>query len=159
MSGVRAQEIDSLFKQLQEHGEASALYGPQSESSVRELERLLGFSLPSSYRAYLLRYGGGYGGIFGLYADQPEMTNAGCLYGEVTKAREQFGLAPHLLPIRGSAFDGYYCLDLTEHGDNPAVVFCRSHDLRAGALVQPVADSFESLLIDLLENELTDTSE
>src|SRR5262245_61485830 len=95
--------IEQLIAEIEALGEVFEWAGPQSEQSVRELERALGAELPPSYRAFLLRYGAGgkraWIGISGIYDNDPLSMELGTAYGDTIRARERYGLPPHLIVV------------------------------------------------------------
>lgn len=125
------QRIEQLIAEIESLGEVFTWHGPQSEASVAELERILDVKLPPSYRAFLLRYGGGgiqaYTGISGIWANEPMRTDGGTAYGDTLRMREERGLPLHLIVIeRGDEHFPPMCLDTSRRepdGEYPVVGF------------------------------------
>jgi cell wall assembly regulator SMI1 len=147
--------IHELVQQIRAAGKEPDFYGPQSADSVDRLGSLLGVKLPPSYRDFLMRYGGGYG-LIGLYRDQPELRELGCLVGDTERMREVYNLPPQFLPVEESTLGGIYCLDASSpdpDGEYPVILITigpgrqLTHRLR-------VANSFGEYLQDLLEGRL-----
>src|SRR5262245_53856821 len=113
--------IEQLVAELESLGEVFEWYGPSSAASVVELERALGVSLPPSYRAFLLRYGGGgiqaYTGISGIYNNEPLSMHLGTTYCDTLQMRTARGMPAHLIVIeRGDEHFPPMCLDTSRPG-------------------------------------------
>ena len=125
------QRIEQLIAELESLGEVFEWYGPSSEASVTELEGALGTKFPPSYRAFLLRYGGGgiqaSTGVSGIWANEPLHPGAETTYSDTTWMRANRGLPPHLIVIeRGDEHFPPMCLDTSRpgpDGEYPVVGF------------------------------------
>ncbi len=145
--------FDDLIARCEAAGHKFEFFGPQDDDKIDELEASLGVALPPSFRAFLRRYGGG--GITGewisgIYKGQPLLRQAGTVYGDTLRFREQCKLPPHLVVIYSQDDEVVWCLDTAKRrqdGENPIVSF----DVDARSLPLPVADSFGGFFTDYLE--------
>jgi hypothetical protein len=125
------QRIEQLIVEIESLGEVFTWHGPQSEAGIAELEHALGVMLPLSYRAFLLRYGGGgiqaQIGISGIYNNEPLSMELETAYGDTLRMRAEWGLPPHLIVIeRGDEHFPPMCLDTSRReldGEYPVVGF------------------------------------
>lgn len=111
MSEAEGRAVAEAFLGHPEH----ELYDEATPGELQGLERLLGVTLPPSYRAFLLVGSGGVlaTGALLLGTKDPEQLGA-TLHGVTSELRRE-GLPLHLLPI----VDGerFYCLDLSARDD------------------------------------------
>lgn len=147
--------IEALIERIRSAGENPEFYGPQEAASVDRLETILDVKLPHSYREFLQQYGGGYGFI-GLYGNQPESLELGCLLGDTVRIRQQYQLPRQFIPIRTSALGGIYALDTSAVGDSgeyPVILITIGPDGQLTHQIKASA-SFGSYLQELLEERL-----
>lgn len=122
-------EIHALLDRLERSGRPVFWQGPVSVEAVTELERLLDVQLSASFRAFLLRCGGGGvegGEISGIEDDNPSLENRGTVWGDTKRCRGEFGLPPHLVVIFFSDDELCWCMDSSsrdESGETPVVSF------------------------------------
>jgi cell wall assembly regulator SMI1 len=147
--------ITELIQRIRSAGKEPDFYGPQNAENVDRLEEVLRVKLPPSYREFLVQHGGGYG-LSGLYNNQPELRELGCLVGDTERMRQQFRLPNQFIPIQQSPLGGIYCLDTSSpgpDGEYPVILITigpggqLTHRVRA-------AESFGSYLRELLEDRL-----
>jgi hypothetical protein len=101
--------------------------GPQSEAAITTLETALNLRLPPDYRDFV----GHFGGlaiydthVSGILENDALSRNAGWLYGDTLRFREEWELPPYLLVLQADE-DAPFCFD-TRHGrssDLPVVCF------------------------------------
>jgi len=114
--------------------------GPVSEEEIRAAEKELGLSFPSSYRAFLRRYGAGTVHYYDLYG-----LPRGQLWGDVVMMNQldQRSLPSHYLKFMEDVGDYAYYLDTSRMNsakECPVVVFGWEED---GEIV---ADNFVNFL-------------
>lgn len=149
-------EIDTLIAQIQSTRRNVWVAGPQPESAIVELERVLGFALPPSLRRFVARFGGlGVGDNFisGVIDAQPLAMEAGSLYGDTLRFREEFELPKELLVVQADE-DAPHCLnsgDIRSEGEFAVVCF----ELHSGHC-QTISPSFGEWLVEWLRLETGD---
>lgn len=144
-----------LVQRLNSTDDQPDFYGSQAAANIDRLEVLLGVKMPPSYREFLQRYGGGYGFI-GLYENQPESVELGCLYGDTQRLRQQYQLPARFLPIQTSQLGGIFCLDTSSpdaDGEYPVVLITIGPGGRLTHQVK-AAESFGSYFREVLEMRL-----
>lgn len=121
-------EIDSLIARIRDAGTDVWIAGAQSEEAIAELERALGVAMPPSYRTFLARFGGcGIVDSFisGIIDGKPLEDEAGEVYGDTLRFREDYKMPEYLLVVQADE-DAPYCLDTrrrNEVGELPLVCY------------------------------------
>src|SRR5262245_41560885 len=93
------------------------IYGPATESEIRQLEVVFGRPMPPSYRAFLARFGGfsildsSYSGIIRGKIDE----GRGWSWTDTKYAREWCQIPEHYLVVQPDE-DGFKCLDFSRTG-------------------------------------------
>lgn len=143
--------IERLIRQLEATGRDVFWQGQASDSSIKELETLVGSKLPASFTAFLARQGGG--GVVGeeisgIEDNNPKLEYRGTVYGDTRRCREDYGLPSNLIVVYLGDDDVVWCLDASDfNGEECPVV---SFDVFT-AVKSPIAASFG----DFLEEYLT----
>ena len=149
-------KIEKMIGMIRANGDDVWVAGPQPEKAVAELEHKLGYALPPSYRAFLLRYGSLK--IFdtvisGIMDGRFEGDGAGQLLDDTERYRKDDHLPRHLLVVQPDE-DAPYCLATStpdEDGEFPLVCY----DLQTGD-IDPIADNFGTWLRDTLKAQVED---
>jgi len=126
--------------------------GQTSRESIDKLEALLGSRLPTSFRAFLMKYGGGGFDdedalICGIESDDPTLKHRGTVYGDTLLCREDDELPANLIVIYLSDEDIVWCLDVSQFDDDecPVVAF----DVFSKS-TKPLAETFGDFLAEYL---------
>lgn len=121
-------DIESLIQQLEQSGKDVVWQGEASQSSIDQLESLLGSRLPDSFKRFLADYGGG--GVVeeevsGIEDDDSTLEHRGTVYGDTLLCREDDALPPNLVVIYLGGDDVVWCLDVSQFDGNecPVVAF------------------------------------
>jgi len=106
--------ISEALGYMTEHGLRGNFLGPFSEEALEAAERLLGLSLPPSYREFLVRCGAGV-----IEGDEylglaPTADGYGTVW--YTLAARRNGLPPQLIVIQDRRNGTFYCLDTSQIG-------------------------------------------
>ena len=117
-------EIAALLAQMRELEPWVHVYGPAAENVISELEVVFGRTMPPSYRAFLVRFGGfsildsAYSGIIGKIEQ-----GQGWAWTDTKCARERRQLPAHY-PVVQPDEDGFKCRDFSRtgaDGEHPVV--------------------------------------
>jgi len=109
--------IERLIHQLEASGRDVFWQGQASDSSIKELETLVGSKLPASFTAFLARHGGG--GVVGeeisgIEDNNPTLEYRGTVYGDTRRCREDYGLPSNLIVVYLGDDDVVWCLDASD---------------------------------------------
>ncbi len=146
-------DIEEIIEPLSQIKEPLFWQGPASESSIGQVETLLGFSLPPSFRSFLLRYGGG--GVVGeeisgIEANDSNLDYKGTVLGDTRRCRKDFGLPHHLCVIYFSDDGICWCLDCSEADERmeyPVV----SYSIFKREIEKEIAPTFKRFLKQYVE--------
>lgn len=128
--------------------------GASSEAALTALEQALGVHIRGSFRAFILKTGGG--GLDSLCIStvpaHGPLGGLGTVHGDTLHYRTGWAadLPRHLVVVQRSQDDNEpFCLDTSrvQDGENPVVLFYHQSTGR----VEPIADSFIAFLEDYLE--------
>jgi len=91
--------------------------GPYAEADVQLSEKKLGITFPTSYRAFLKKYGNGGINAFdvsGLSKFNYNNTGTGGIIYETLKLRKDFAVPNHIITVSDTGDGSYYALDLSQ---------------------------------------------
>lgn len=103
--------------------------GPCPEAALAKLEGLLGVPLPPTFREFLMTTGGGEiatSALSGIEKDDPLLEDAGTVWGDTLRCREDFSLPEHLVVIYFANDEICWCLDSSRKdpsGEYPVVTY------------------------------------
>lgn len=112
--------IEELLNRLRHAGTDVWVAGPQTESSITELEKSFGLRMPPSYRYFLATFGGiGIDESFvsGIIDNDPVGDGTGWLATDTIRFRNDYGMPDYLLTIQADE-DAPYCLDTRIRDDD-----------------------------------------
>jgi len=110
--------IGKLIEQSNKEGDDVWIAGGASQESVEALEKAMGFKLPSSYRSFLLNFGGLYVmdcALSGIVSDDPLKLEGGNIYADTLNMRDEYSKVcdvPQHLWVVEPHEDGAYCFDI-----------------------------------------------
>jgi hypothetical protein len=149
-------EIESLVQQLEKNGNNVFWQGGASDSSVDELQSLLGVRIPTSFRRFLCAFGGG--GVVGeeisgIENDNPRLEHRGTVLGDTLICRQTYGLPARLIVIYlGGDGDFAWCLDAEQvSGVECSVVSYEFHS----KIIRPLATDFIAFFREYLTLRLS----
>ena len=145
--------IDEIIHPLLQSERDLFWQGPASESTIKQVESSLDSVLPSSFRLFLLKYGGG--GVVGeeisgIESNDPNLEFRGTVLGDTKRCRTEHGLPPCLTVIYLSDDGPCWCLDgsrLDEAGECPVV----SYSVYKHKIDAEIAPSFSAFLKQYVE--------
>ena len=140
--------IGSLVENQRGHG--------ATDREIADAERTLGIQFPTSYKAFLSRFGWAeiYNDtLYGLGPDVPQ---------EYALARNAFSeryeaqpfIPQHLVPIMNDGAGNNFCLDTSrlDNGECPVVFWDHEHEDGADQLPNQISPSFDQWIIDRITN-------
>lgn len=150
--------IQELVLRLREQGEELEFFGSQSSTAIDKLQDGLKAKLSTSFREFLLDYGGGGrigDGISGIWKNEPFTLNRGTVYGDTLRTRREAGLPEELIVVyRNDDTFSTWCLDTSKmyDGECPIVAYPLIHKGKGGLV--KLFDSFEEYCFDYLHQML-----
>lgn len=146
-------DYQKLIDVVDDAGHELFWLGAASEAQVVELESLLGFELPVSFKYFLTTYGGGGvvgSEISGIEDNIASLDNGGTVYGDTLTVREDYGLPAGLAVIFFKDDEICWCLDSSksnEDGEYSVV----SYDLFKRNVSNIISKDFAAFFTEYLE--------
>ena len=108
-----------IYQLIERFGEDAFFVGKATQTQIKEIEQLLGVTLPNSYKTFLNEFG--HGGVTGLEINGQGLGKvASCV--EATLNWRKFQLPPNLVVIEDAGTDWIYCLDTSRMRDGECPV-------------------------------------
>jgi len=120
------QRYEEAARLMQRYPDLMDFSGPCTEELINDTEVKLNVKFPSTYRKFLADYGAGSfasSEIYGIVKKNPDAMMIPNVLGATLSARQDYNLPEYLILISELGNGAVYCLDCSEIGESPVVVY------------------------------------
>jgi len=154
-------DLEEAFRIMNSYPDLVDFMGPRPEELVLAAEKAIGYTFPPTFRRFVLELGSGSFGateIYGVTTDN--FVNAAVPNGVwlTLEDRAQGWIPPSYYEIYDTGVGSRYCLDLAkrdDQGECPVLEYYPGLPPEVQP-AEPVATSFGTLLLNLVQEELED---
>jgi antitoxin YobK len=150
-------DFDVAAVSIDQNAQRGFFAGPRDESLIQLAESALGFSLPPTYRAFVLRFGAGNFGAAEFYGVINDNFDSGKVPNGIslTIKNRQENRIPKELIVVGSTGDGdYYCLEITPGKEAPLIIYQPGY-AQDKQRREEVAEDFGQFLLEQVKSEMS----